>query len=168
MGVKIREFRDSDRGRVDAMQLALQKFFAETDSTGETRSYDSMEAAHQYMEKMLSDVQKMQGRLLVAVVDGEIVGFIQGVIIEHKRGEDAIYDLAHTEAKEGWIGLLFVEPEFRKRGIGQGLLDEMKAYFKESGCTCVKLLVLAENTGAIRVYRKNGFVGHELEMRLEI
>ena len=168
MNTKIREFRDSDRERVDAMQFVLQKYFAEVDSTDETRAYDSMEAAHRYMEKMLDDVRKMQGKLLVATVDEEIVGFVQGVIIEHKRGEDEIYDLAHVEAKEGWIGLLFVEPAFRKQGIGQSLLDKMKAYFKESGCTCVKLLVLADNVGAIEVYKKNGFVGHEMEMRLEI
>lgn len=168
MCVKIREFRDSDRERVDAMQFALQEYFAKIDSTGETQGYDSMEAAHQYMDKMLNDVRNMRGKLLVAVLDGEIVGFVQGVIIEHKRGEDAIYDLTHAEAKEGWIGLLFVEPECRGRGIGRSLLDEIKKYFEKSGCTCVKLLVLAENTGAIRVYRKNGFIGHQLEMRMEI
>ena len=166
MDAEIREFREGDRERVDEMQFALQKYFAEVDSTGETQAYESIEDAHRYIEKMLEDVQKMNGELLVAVLGSEIVGFVQGVIIEHKRGEDAIYDLSHKAAKEGWIGLLFVEPKFRGHGIGRKLLGEMKVYFKEQGCSCVKLLVLADNKRAIGVYKKNGFVGHELEMRL--
>ena len=168
MSMEIREFRDGDRARLDAMQFALQKYFSEVDSSGETRAYESMGAAHRYMEKMLDDVRKMRGKLLVAVVDGEIVGFTQGVIIEHKEGEDAIYDLTHAAAKEGWIGLLFVEVEFRGQGIGRGLLDKMKEHFKENNCSCVKLLVLAENKNAIEIYKKSGFVGREIEMRMEI
>lgn len=168
MNVEIREFKDGGRERLDAMQFALQKYFSEVDSTGETRAYESIEAAHQYMEKMLDDARKMNGKLFVAGVDSEIVGFAQGVIIEHKEGEDEIYDLTHAATKEGWIGLLFVEPEFRGRGIGRKLLGEMKRYFKEQGCSCVKLLVLAENKNAIEIYKKSGFVGHEIEMRMEI
>lgn len=164
----IREFRDSDRGDLDKMQFELQKYFSEIDQTRESLPYKNIDAAHQYIQKMLDDVTNMNGKVFVAEESEEIVGFVQGVIIEHKKGEDEIRDLSHNLSREGWIGLFYVQPEHRRKGIGQKLLDEMKKYFKSQNCTDIRLLVLLNNTHAIEVYKKNGFVGHNLEMILKI
>jgi len=164
----IREFKNSDRRAIDEMQFDLQKYFSEIDQTHESLSYRNLDDAHQYMQKMLDDVAKMDGKIFVSEEDGKIVGFIQGVIIDHKKGEDEIYDLAHSPSKEGWVGLLFVRPEYRHNGIGQKLLQRMKTYFKSKSCTSVRLLVLSDNADAIETYEKNGFLHHDLEMVLKI
>ena len=163
----IREFKSSDRKALDEMQFELQKFFSEVDRTGESLPYKNIDGANQYMQKMLDDVMSMNGKIFVAEED-KAAGFIQGVIIEHKKGEDEIYDLSHSPSKEGWIGLFYVKPEYRGKGIGQDLLDEMKKYFKSQNCTDIRLLVLSDNAHAIEVYEKNGFIGHNLEMILKI
>lgn len=165
--MKIREFREGDRGAVDEMQFALQWYFAEVDTSGETRGYESLEEAHRYMETMIGDARKMEGKVLVAEEEGELVGFAQGVIVEHDKGEDAVYDLNHHMGKQGWIGLLFVKPECQGKGYGKDLVDAMVEYFKSKGCTSVKLLVLAENN-AVKFYRKYGFRDHEVEMTLRL
>lgn len=90
------------------------------------------------------------------------------MIIEHKKGDDEIYDLSRKPSKDGWIGLLFVKPEFRGSGIGQELLDRMKDYFIAQRCTSIKLLVLSDNINAIDFYRKSGFMAHDLEMVMKI
>ena len=164
----IREFKGSDREALDKMQFELQKYFSEIDQTRESLPYKNIDDAHQYMQKMLDDVTNMNGKVFVAEESEEIVGFIQGVIIEHKKGEDEIHDLSHNPSKEGWIGLFYVRPEHREKGVGQNLLDEMKEYFKSQNCTDIRLLVLLNNTHAIEVYKKNGFIGHNLEMILKI
>ena len=164
----IREMDVKDREDIDRMQFELQKYFSEIDRTHESLPYKDIDDAHRYIQKMLDDVKNMNGKVFVAEENSQVIGFIQGVIIEHKKGDDEIYDLSHNSSKDGWIGLLFVKPEYRGSGVGRGLLDKMKDYFKSKECTSVRLLVLSDNTNAVSVYEKNGFLRHDLEMVLKI
>lgn len=164
----IREMNINDRNYIDEMQFELQKYFSEIDKTNESLPYKDVDDAHQYMQQMINDVKSMNGKIFVAEERNQIIGYIQGVIIEHKKGEDKIYDLSHNPSKEGWIGLLFVKPEYRGGGIGQKLLDEMRGYFKSKNCTSIRLLVLSDNKHAISVYEKNGFIRRDLEMILKV
>lgn len=107
-------------------------------------------------------------RFILQKKNNHVVGFIQGVIIEHNKGDDELYDLSHNPSKEGWIGLLYVKTRYRGGGIGQKLLDKMINYFKTNKCTSIRLLVLSDNEHAIAVYKKNGFMCHDLEMVLKV
>lgn len=164
----IREIDINDRKYIDEMQFELQKYFSEIDQTHESLPYSDIDSAHHYMQKMIDDANNMHGKIFVAEWKNQIIGFIQGVIIDHKKGDDIFYDLSHNPSKEGWIGLLFVKPEHRGSGIGKKLLDKMKDYFKSENCTSIRLLVLSDNKRAIAVYEKNGFIRHDLEMALKI
>lgn len=164
----VREMDIKDREDIDRMQFELQKYFSEIDRTHESLPYKDMDNAHRYMQKMLDDVKNMNGKVFVSEEDGQVVGFIQGVIIEHRKGDDEIYDLSHKPSKDGWIGLLFVKPEFRGSGVGRKLLDKMKEYFKSEECTSIRLLVLSDNIRTVNVYEKSGFLRHDLEMVLKV
>ena len=164
----IREMKATDLNDIIKMQFDLQKYFSEIDQTHESQSYKDIDDAHHYMQKMIDDAKDMDGKIFVAEEKNQIIGFIQGVIIEHKKGADIFYDLTHNPSKEGWVGLLFVKPEYRGSGIGQQLLDEMKNYFISKNCTSIRLLVLSDNKHAIAVYEKNGFMRHDLEMILKV
>ena len=159
----IREMIPEDRNEIDEMQFELQKFFSGLDQTRESLSYQSIDDAHYYMQKMIDDTKSMNGKVFVAEKNNVVVGFIQGVIIEHK-----VYDLSHNPSKEGWIGLLYVKPDYRGSGIGQELLGKMKDYFIVQGCTSIKLLVLSDNANAIGFYKKIGFITHNLEMVMKV
>ena len=164
----VREMDIKDREDIDRMQFELQKYFSEIDRTHESLPYKDMDDAHRYMQKMLDDVKNMNGKVFVSEEDGQVVGFIQGVIIEHRKGDDEIYDLSHKPSKDGWIGLLFVKPEFRGSDVGRELLDKMKEYFKSEECISIRLLVLSDNIHAVNVYEKSGFLRHDLEMVLKV
>ena len=164
----VREMGIKDREDIDRMQFELQKYFSEIDRTHESLPYKDMDDAHRYMQKMLDDVKNMNGKVFVSEEDGQVVGFIQGVIIEHRKGDDEIYDLSHKPSKDGWIGLLFVKPEFRGSGVGRELLDKMKEHFKSEECTSIRLLVLSDNIRTVNVYEKSGFLRHDLEMVLKV
>lgn len=164
----IREANENDRKKLDEMQFELQEYFSEIDQTHESLPYQSIDDAHLYMQRMLEDVKNMSGKIFVAEKNDIIVGFVQGVIIERKKGDDEIYDLSHNPSKEGWIGLLYVRPDHRRDGVGQKLLDKIKGHFIAHGCTKIKLLVLSDNANAIDFYKKSGFMAHDLEMVINI
>ena len=152
----VREYQLDDRANLDRMMTILQNFFTEIDDFDEHREFDQS-SAHAYIDEVLGDTKKLNGKILVAEKDGKVCGFIQGVILETD-------DLQHEKQKEGWVGLLFVMENMRKQGIGEGLLAEMKNYFEQQSCKVMKLKVLSSNANAIKVYQKIGFKTQELEM----
>ena len=97
----IREMDIKDREGIDRMQFELQKYFSEIDRTHESLPYKDMGDSHCYMQKMLDDVKNMNGKVFVSEKNGQVIGFIQGVIIEHKKGDDEIYDLSRKPSKDG-------------------------------------------------------------------
>ena len=164
----IREMETTDLNDLIEMQFELQKYFSEIDKTRDSLPYKSIKDARRYMQKMIDDANTMDGKIFVAEEKDQIIGFIQGVIIEHKKGADTFYDLTHSPSKEGWVGLLFVKSEYRGSGTGKQLLDEIKNYFISKNCTSIRLLVLSDNKHAVAVYEKNGFMRHDLEMILKV
>ena len=164
----IREMETTDLNDLIEMQFELQKYFSEIDKTRDSLPYKSIKDARRYMQKMIDDANTMDGKIFVAEEKDQIIGFIQGVIIEHRKGADIFYDLTHNPSKEGWVVLLFVKSEYRGSGTGKQLLDEIKNYFISKNCTSIRLLVLSDNKHAVAVYEKNGFMRHDLEMILKV
>jgi RimJ/RimL family protein N-acetyltransferase len=79
---------------------------------------------------------------LVAVADGQIVGMIQVEASRHGFGE---------------IGML-VDRGWRGRGIGLALVQAAIRWARGQGLHKLCLEVFAQNTAAIALYRKSGFV----------
>jgi ribosomal protein S18 acetylase RimI-like enzyme len=64
----------------------------------------------------------------------------------------------------GWIGLLIVEPEYRRRGIGKLLTVRAKDYLLSQGVQTIKLEGVAEIAD---LYRQIGFVDEYDSLRLK-
>jgi mycothiol synthase len=80
----------------------------------------------------------------VAEQDGELAGIVIARAPEQEPGV-------------GWVRILGVVPERRRRGLGQALLQHTFAEFARRGFTAVGLGVDAENpTGAVSVYERAG------------
>ncbi|MGD0780555.1 MAG: GNAT family N-acetyltransferase [Dehalococcoidales bacterium] len=80
------------------------------------------------------------GECLVALIDGKVVGA-------------AI--LNYTFYHQGWMGLLNVNPAYRRRGIGTALIQHM-----EKLCTTKKFFTSTNqsNIPAQKTYEANGFI----------
>jgi ribosomal protein S18 acetylase RimI-like enzyme len=87
--------------------------------------------------------------LIVAEENNKIVGYLLYKL-------DASYPF---KVKEKWayISDLYVLPEYRRRGIGNALINQMEEIVKKSGIYKVRLLVWGENTNALEFYKKLGF-----------
>jgi ribosomal-protein-alanine N-acetyltransferase len=82
---------------------------------------------------------------LVARVDGEIAGFIAG-LIEH-----------HGETRIGHVYTIDVAPRYRRIGVGLKLLEEIEKDFVKKGAEACFLEVRVNNLAARKLYQKHGY-----------
>ncbi|MBF4494413.1 GNAT family N-acetyltransferase [Flavobacterium sp. JLP] len=68
----------------------------------------------------------------------------------------------------GYLGFMFVLPEFRGHGLNNVLLNELKKWVLSQGITEVRLEVYHDNDPAVRAYEKAGFKQILTTMRCEI
>ena len=68
----------------------------------------------------------------------------------------------------GYLGFMYVSPEFRGNGLNNLLLDDLKKWLLSKGITEVRLEVYSENEPAIRAYEKGGFKQISTTMRCDI
>jgi len=101
-----------------------------------------------------------KAKLLVAEIENEIVGSGYAII-----KEAALY-LKHSEY--AYLGLMYVKPVYRGKGINQQILQALKEWIIEKKITEIRLVVYDENILAKNAYQKAGFKAHVLEMRMEI
>ena len=88
----------------------------------------------------------------VAEEDGRIVGFLFG-FISTKSGTE----------KTGYVHLVGIHPDFRRRAVGRLLYEEFLARCTEQGCRRLKAIATIGNDAAIRFHEGLGFVAHETE-----
>ncbi|MBX0294452.1 GNAT family N-acetyltransferase [Haloarcula nitratireducens] len=93
--------------------------------------------------------------LLVARVDGAIVGFVM-LTIERGRYEQ--------RRVRGLVENIYVSPAYRRRGIGSALLGAAEATLTEAGADVVALEALAENDAARQFYAAHGYTPHRVEL----
>ena len=83
--------------------------------------------------------------LLVADVEGEVVGTVMGGYDGHR----------------GWVYSVAVDPRYQQRGIGAALVRGIETALVERGCLKVNLQVRSSNSGVIAFYEKLGYAVEE-------
>ncbi len=107
----------------------------------------------------LKSIRPFLGRfanVVLAEIDGEIVGFVAGRV----RTLPPYFGSATI----GAISEVFVSDRHRSRGIGQRLLAFAVQWFEDQRITRVELQVVAGNPDGIRFYRKLGWHEELLQM----
>lgn len=101
-----------------------------------------------------------KAKVLVAEIENEIVG----------SGYAAVREAEHylKHAEYAYLGLMYVKPAYRGRGINQQILQVLKEWITGKNLTEIRLVVYDENILAKNAYQKAGFKAHVLEMRMEI
>jgi len=73
-----------------------------------------------------------------------------------------------TGARLGFLYILYVRPEARKRGVASELVRETAVQLRELGAEVLELEVLASNQGARSVYERFGFSPAELTLAARV
>jgi len=84
------------------------------------------------------------GTFLVAEVEGEVVGYTIGALVQNRQ-------------TTGWIVRLVVSGEHRRRGFGERLITAVAGSLQERGAEEVYLSVAPSNHAARALYEKHGF-----------
>ncbi|MFD2166371.1 GNAT family N-acetyltransferase [Thalassotalea euphylliae] len=74
----------------------------------------------------------------------------------------------HKYDNHGYIGFMYVDPDYRGRGLSKTIIDELCHWGKSQGVIEVILEVYDKNVQAIRAYEKSGFKKSLVSMRVEI
>jgi GNAT superfamily N-acetyltransferase len=102
----------------------------------------------------LTEIQK-SGRndVLVAEVNGEVVGMCQLVMFRHFQRRGGLC---------GELESMHIHPDYRNRGIGGQLLKAAVDAARKAGCYRVQLTSNSERLDAHRFYEREGFTPSHL------
>jgi ribosomal protein S18 acetylase RimI-like enzyme len=112
---------------------------------------------------MFGRCREFDGVVLVAELDGAVVGFV--TVLTRYRSPEPDDD----PAEHGFVSDLVVLATHRGRGLGRQLLRAAEARARKAGARALRLSVKAGNAGALALYAAEGFAAAEtlLEKRLE-
>ncbi len=103
-------------------------------------------------------IASAESRILVAQEGAQLIG------TGHASLKSSLDQFKHD--RHAYLGLMFVIPTHRGRGIIQRIMDELLTWARGEGVGDFYLDVYPENLPALKAYEKYGFRGNLLEMRL--
>jgi ribosomal protein S18 acetylase RimI-like enzyme len=120
-----------------------------------------------YLKSMIATMSSGRGMLYVAEEgqgdDAKVVGFIYGEELKHSR------EVTKLIKKECVITEIFIDVDYRNKGIASELLKATEIYFSKVGCKVIRLKdVNPNNVSANRLYKKLGYSVRVLEYIKEI
>lgn len=132
MGVRIRKLRAGDVAAVASIQRRI---------TGSRRTV----ALERYLRRVL---RTREGICLVALVDGDVAGFLVGDVRPWEFGEDR---------EVAWVKVVGVDPRRQGEGLGRMLGERFLAQLKRRGIKRVKTLVEWDSGDLVAYFRALGF-----------
>ena len=99
-------------------------------------------------QKVENDLADNNIHVLLAEVDGEIIGYVQG---EVTRRSD------HMPRTVGQVSLMYVVERFRRRGVGRRLMKELCEFFDSNKVEDLTVRYIIGNKEAEGFWRKLGF-----------
>jgi len=139
MEIKIRELKEKDIDESANLISRLKRFNAEHDTL-----FSLNENLEDIVKKYLKDSMGLKERdALVAEDNGKIVGIIMVEIIDR---------LFYKPRNEARITEIYILPEYRKKGLGRKLIDEIIAREAKKGCMILTVEFPSENLLAHKFY----------------
>lgn len=156
--VTIRAVEPRDRAALARLWQALTDYHVQLDPRLPAATPG---AARRYAARLLERRHDPFTRAFVAEVDGQVVGYVLGAVIDLQP------DLfEHADA--GFIADLFVDPAFRRRGIARRLVEAINAWFAGQGVRHTEWQVAAANEDGLRFWQAIGGRAITVRMRVEL
>jgi ribosomal protein S18 acetylase RimI-like enzyme len=152
--ILIRPVTDDDSDAIAEMWLALVAYHLALDPSLPPAAPGG---EHRYVRRMLSRLDDPYTRTLVAEIDGRVVGFVLGMIL------DLIPDI-FDQSPGGFLADIYVEPDHRRNGVGRTLVESLKVWFREQGVDHFEWHVAARNPAGQAFWRSVG--GREVMIRM--
>jgi GNAT superfamily N-acetyltransferase len=141
---------EADLGRRDHQEAVL----AMTEVYSRDAFGDGKPLNPQARERLICGLRSHPTTLVFLAFDGE-----------HPIGIATCFTGFSTFAARTLVNIhdLAVHPDFRKRGVGRGLLEAVERRARDLGCCKITLEVLDRNHSAMAAYKAFGFVRYALQ-----
>lgn len=158
MGVTIQKYKPDDKGTIENFFDDFSDHIASMDPLKRLRRLPGY--GKKYLRTTLSDVEKKNGAMYVAVKENRVIGFVVGVIIKQKAIER--YECIPTTA--GRVTELYVQESQRGGNVGSLLMQKIEHYFKANDCNVIRIEVFESNAGAHNFYQSLGYTDRLRDM----
>lgn len=152
----LRDANAADRETLWRFMASLQDFEAEY----EPNRLPGSDMAEKHLDALLDWVdQHYAGGNVIAEIDSIPVGWAMfGVVTAHG------FMVPEEHRLIGQLSDLWVEPDFRGRGIAKALIAEAEKRFREAGIRRMQIASISANTKAIDLYKSLGYAPYEVSL----
>ena len=117
--------------------------------------------AELYARSILDRLSDDDARVLVAEIDGAVVGYVNGIIAD-------ITTEMFQPLRCGLLADIYLEADFRRRGLGLQLVERLTLWFRSRGALHFEWHVSAGNREALAFWKAIGGETTVLRMRAPI
>jgi GNAT superfamily N-acetyltransferase len=141
------DIRPATTADLDGVVASSAALFAEDAGTRDQLRNANWPATYgaQWCTDLLADPQAL---VLVALLDGEVVGHLVGTFAEPSD----MWTVSRAELMS-----MYVRENLRGQGVGGKLVDAFAEWAKERGAARLQVSAYAANEGALRLYQSRGF-----------
>ena len=143
--IEIREAREEELLKISALWGDFMAYNAAFNDSFKVKK----KARAIFSKEMNEHGDNPDCRLAVAVDNGGLIGFCYSYISSKPR----YFKLE----KFGFIGDLYVQDDYRERGIGRLLVDDALDFFKKRKISQIELLVAQKNVNTVKFWESIGF-----------
>lgn len=155
------EYESKYEKEVKDLLVELQEHIVSIDK--EKYNIISPQYREKYFDKTIDEVNKYQGKILLAKDNEKIIGMIIGLINNEETSE---YDF--KAPKRGRVSELIVSKNCRTSGTGSKLLKAMEEHLKSAGCEEILIGVFGYNDLALEFYNKQDYHTRMVELTKKI
>jgi GNAT superfamily N-acetyltransferase len=149
----IDEFRLSDLAALIGFVEAIQ----EHERIDVTDLKLGSEIGSDYAQMLIRMIAERNGCILMARMRADTVGF--GCAWIEEDNDPLLRDDARTHA---YISDIFVEDDWRRRGVALRILDALEMEMRSRGCQRIRVCSKATNHIALECYKKAGYQPNEI------
>ncbi|RJO61559.1 GNAT family N-acetyltransferase [candidate division WS5 bacterium] len=155
--MKIRKAKPNEWDKIQELNHKL--FLYEDENLGHVWNTDwpFEKESLDYYKKLPSSKEHLA---VVCEEEGKVVGYLVGLL----EKDASIYKNTKRVAS---LEHMFVEKEYRQRGIGRKLFEFFKEWAKENRAEKIKVGVLYNNEKTIRFYKELGFEDFSLMLMMD-
>lgn len=157
--MKIRSYTKNDRVIVTELLYKLQNYIASLDSIGSERSGKDFDV-EEYVRLTLEKVDEREGVVFLVEDNKTVVGLVIGAM-DALTGIDAVECFPRRFGK---VLELYIEDNYRSKGVGKLLMEKIEEYFKSKDCSAIVLECFGPNFNAYEFYKKNGYTNRVYNM----
>lgn len=153
--MNIRKAERKDFDSILKLQLELEDTECKFDSNLIERCYNTKDGR----KKLKRRIKNKKQVFLVAEINDDIVGFIDGRIMD-----EAIW----YKEKVGILEHICVKQENRMNNVASNLLKEFESRIKNKGAKFIQILAFLENKPALNFYNKHGYKEYSIYLSKQL